>query len=230
MQSVIGGHVSLVRFVHRNMLSASHLIEFQWQQSSFRIFLFFHTISFTLCSFTVSTALVSRVFSSTCLIECYSVLLAQLVFDIVTFLLTFDHGVSGLDLAVQPGHPSLTARSISVANSPTSTSTSWPRTRTSISGPSASSHPVCGFYMGTPWHATYTTAFPIHAVTFDLATEPLAFSEHFSTTTFHVSTTTTTICASIATSYADNNTEVPKYTFAPTDQITNQDGVSTSCH
>ena len=100
MQLVIGGHVSLVRYVHRNILSASHLIEFQWQQSSFRIFLLFHTISVTLCSLTVSTALVSRVSSSTCLIECYSVLLAQLVFDIVTLFLIFDHGVSGLDLAV----------------------------------------------------------------------------------------------------------------------------------
>ena len=82
------------------MLSVSHLIDFQWQQSSFRILLLLHAISFTSCLFTVSIALVSRVSSSTFLIECYSVLLAQLVFDIVTFLLAFDHGVSGLDLPV----------------------------------------------------------------------------------------------------------------------------------
>ena len=208
-----------------------HLLEFQGQQSSLRTFSLCHTISVTSCSFSEFISSVSRVSALTGLIKCYSVLLAQFVFTIVILFLLLNHGVSGLDLSVQPGNPSLTARSISVANSPTSTSPSWPRTRTSISGPSASSHPVCGFYMGTPRHATHTAAFPIHAVTFDLATEPLAFSEHFSTTTFHVSTTTTTtICTSIATSHADHNTEVPKYTFAPTDQITNQDGVSTSCH
>ena len=166
----------------------------------------------------------------TALIKCSSVLLAQFVFTIVILFLFLNHGVSGLDLAVQPRNPSLSAGTISVANPSTSTSASRPRTGTSISRPSTSSHSVRRFYLGTPWHATHSATVSIYAVTSDFGTAPLAFPAQLPTTTFHVSTTTTTIWTSFATSHADYHTEVPKYAFAPTNQIPNQDGISASCH
>ena len=83
---------------------------------------------------------------------------------------------------------------------------------------------------GTLRHEPHTASFAIHAVAFVYTTRPFAFSEHLSTSTFNVSSTTTTIRDPISTSHADNNTEVPGYAFAPTVQITNQDRIPTSRH
>ena len=63
--------------------------------------LFVHACQlFVYCLFTVPTAFVSRVHFLPPFIECYLVILAQLIFDIVTFLFATDHGVFGLDLPV----------------------------------------------------------------------------------------------------------------------------------